>query len=140
MNNPLDGDICTVAECNEYLEYLKANLVDNYAQFWDVSYDYEDYDHVIRRAVSDTLFLTDYADEVDECLDLEKFCDQLPGDGDTPIYSEDWFRENYANEALRDCIDDIPGWVAIDWAETTDNLSAGFFHITYNGQEYLVQD
>jgi hypothetical protein len=57
------------------------------------------------------------------------------------IISEDYFTE-YAEEMVKDCGDmpqETPGYIAIDWEKTAENIKVDYTEIEYGGTTYLVR-
>lgn len=83
---------------------------------------------------------------VEEFLKVRSLCDE----GEN--YSEDWsfgatvIAESYFTEYAEDLCkdigdvpDDIPGYLAIDWEKTAENLKVDYTEIEYDGDTYLVR-
>lgn len=84
-------------------------------------------------------FNDDEKQELDELDELES---EISGwaDGETLIPESDFV--DYVREMLEDCGDvpkGIPGYVAIDWDKTADNVKADYSEVTYQGETYLVR-
>lgn len=83
---------------------------------------------------------------IDEFLALRDFHDAGEGyAGDwtfgATIIAESYFTE-YAKEMCEDIGDlprDLPGYLAIDWEKTAENLKVDYTEIEYKGETYLVR-
>lgn len=87
----------------------------------------------------------------DELKTLQELIDELRGNGGDHQFEGDWYPgsmiresyfEDYARELLEDCGDlprDLPGYVAIDWAKTADNIRVDYSSVEYDGVEYLYR-
>jgi hypothetical protein len=83
---------------------------------------------------------------VDAFLELRAFNDK--GENYAPdwtygatIIAESYFTE-YAEELCKDIGDvpqDLPGYLAIDWNKTAENLKVDYTEIEYDGNTYLVR-
>lgn len=103
------------------------------------------------------------ADAVKELQDAEAWAEQNPDDAEElatlkavadegESYANDWthgatlIREShwveYVEEMLKDIGDlpqDIPGYIAIDWEKTADNIRVDYTEIDFEGVTYLVR-
>lgn len=74
--------------------------------------------------------------------------DELCGSGGDHQWKGDWYpvtliRDTYFVDAMQELVQDIgdlprdiPGYLAIDWEETADNLRADYSSVEYDGVTY----
>jgi len=89
---------------------------------------------------------SDHFDEATELHALKKLQDEAEG------YAPDWrygatlIREDHFTEYCQELLDDIgdlpkdlPGYIAIDWDKTADNLRVDYTEVDFDGTTYLVR-
>jgi predicted nuclease with TOPRIM domain len=81
-------------------------------------------------------------DEQKELAELESLSEEISEwkDGATMIPESEFVE--YCQELLEDIGDlpkDLPGYIAIDWEKTADNLRADYSEVEYQGTTYLVR-
>jgi hypothetical protein len=81
-------------------------------------------------------------DEQKELAELESLSEEISDwkDGATMIPESEFV--DYCMELLEDIGDlpkDLPGYIAIDWDKTADNLRVDYSEVKYQGTTYLVR-
>ena len=82
-------------------------------------------------------------DEQKELAELESLSEEIYewNDGAAMIPESEFV--DYCQQLLEDIGDlpkDLPGYIAIDWDRTADNLRADYSEVEYQGTTYLVRD
>ena len=81
-------------------------------------------------------------DEKKELAELESLSEEISEwQHGEALIPEDEFVE-YCQQLLEDIGDlpkDLPGYIAIDWDKTADNLRANYSEVEYQGTTYLVR-
>ena len=87
-------------------------------------------------------------DNGDEWKTLKALLEELNGDGGDHQWKGDWYpvtliRDTYFVDAMRDLVQEIgdlpkniPGYLAIDWEQTADNLRADYSSVEYDDVTY----
>lgn len=90
-------------------------------------------------------------EDAEELTTLESLLDDMRGYGGNHQFEGDWYpgsliRESYftdyVEEMLKDIGDlpqDLPGYIAIDWDKTAENVKMDYSEVTYDGVEYLYR-
>lgn len=88
------------------------------------------------------------SEDGEELQNIEALLDELRGNGGDEQWRGDWYpvtliADSYFVEAMQDLVQDIgdlpkdiPGYLAIDWEATADNLRADYSRVEYLGTTY----
>jgi hypothetical protein len=82
-------------------------------------------------------------DQAEEWESLIHFRDvECAGVEDFP-HGATFIREDYFEEYVKDMLEqlgvDVPGWVAVDWTATADNVRVDYTAVEFDGDTYYVR-
>ena len=133
LQEQIDNLESEIEDLNEYLEDLDKDLGMCGSEIEILSTKHEIYKFQEQ--------LQDLRDELQPLLDLK--AEGIPewDDGATLIPESDW--EEYVEDLVKDCgyiPNDLPWWIVIDWAATSDNVAADYSTVDYDGDTYYYRN